>query len=475
MKDPANNPRSTALLCSALALAGLSGCIELDATQSEEQLSLSHETEEIVDNLEAAGMPEAEVEVRDDGTVILGGDAVVSLQASREMAGARAVPSLDGHEFRQHATHNLLSDSIEVICLVESSAYTGVLSDGLDSAIERYNELNLSFTFERGDAGSCDAIINLHTRGGYTAIAGFPANGQPFEHLSMATGIANLGEDVTRHVLMHELGHTIGLRHTDYYDRGISCPQGGDESDLSHGANHIEGTPTTAIMGGSVLNACYSSASDGLWTLSDLQALATLYGTGAPAGPNTCIDACGSNAGSCWCDDQCEFYGDCCEDKVVVCEEGQGGDPEIPEGDGHFAEGSFCDLYNGESITLHGTHGRFVSSGGLASGGSLTQVITAGTDEQFEVTCRSGTKVTLQTSNGQFLDALGDTGPSSIGQHADLGSNRAWVPEQQSDGRWAFRSFGGLHIRARPSGANYVVDLYGGAVGTWKHFTVAIS
>jgi len=36
---------------------------------------------------------------------------------------------------------------------------------------------------------------------------------------------------------------------------------------------------------------------------------------------NTCQDACGGkSAGSCYCDDDCTYYGDCCDDKVAICD-----------------------------------------------------------------------------------------------------------------------------------------------------------
>ncbi len=36
---------------------------------------------------------------------------------------------------------------------------------------------------------------------------------------------------------------------------------------------------------------------------------------------NTCEDSCGEkSAGTCWCDDTCSYYGDCCDDKVSVCD-----------------------------------------------------------------------------------------------------------------------------------------------------------
>ncbi len=478
MNDSIIDSRSVLLLSSALALCGVVGCVDVDDPLAHDELSstLDGETHEIVDNLEAAGMPEAEIEIRDDGTVVVGGDAVVTLEASREMAGTRAVPS-DDPTFRQYASTNQLSDTVDLICLVEANAYNGVLGAALDSAIVRYNELDLSFSFQRGSGAQCDATITMRTWGGTGAQAGFPSGGLPFDTVYMGTGIPNFGEDVTRHVIMHELGHAVGIRHTDYYDRSITCspPYDGVEDVNPHGADHVPGTPTTAILGGSVMNACYNRGSDGEWTASDLNTLDTLYGSGTTE-TNSCFGNCGQNAGSCWCDSLCDFYGDCCDDLADACEPTPVDPPTVPTGDdGHFLEGSFCDLYDDETITLLSTHGRYVSSQDLASGGSFNQAAAVDANAQFLVQCRSATRITLQTNDGKFLKALGDTAPSGIGPNNNTNTSvTIWIPELQASGHWAFRNFNGLHMRARPSGAAYVVDLYDGAVGNWKHFEVAI-
>ncbi len=40
-----------------------------------------------------------------------------------------------------------------------------------------------------------------------------------------------------------------------------------------------------------------------------------------PPAPASCVDHCGGAAGdtSCWCDDQCEAFGDCCDDFAAAC------------------------------------------------------------------------------------------------------------------------------------------------------------
>jgi hypothetical protein len=83
---------------------------------------------------------------------------------------------------------------------------------------------------------------------------------------------------VNEHVISHELGHCIGFRHSDYYNRAISCGgSASNEGTAGVGANLIPGTPSTAVVGGSIMNACFRSTETGEWTSSDVTALNYLY------------------------------------------------------------------------------------------------------------------------------------------------------------------------------------------------------
>lgn len=236
-------------------------------------------TQEIVDNLLAADYPESEIEVRADGVVIVGGDAVVSLEASREMIGL--VGHDDDHseaQFRQYRTNNLVGPGVAIICIDGSSA-SGTMSTALDNAIANYTNLGLSFDMKRttGSNVGCDAEIVVSVKGGAGGSSGFPAGGLPYGVVNVGKSTANYGVAVATHVLTHELGHTIGLRHSDYYNRTISCGTGGNEGDGGVGAVLIPGTPSTAVQDGSVMNACFHGGSTGKWTNSDLTALNALY------------------------------------------------------------------------------------------------------------------------------------------------------------------------------------------------------
>ncbi len=238
--------------------------------------------DEIVDNLRAAGYPDSEIEIRDDGAVLVGGDAVVTLAASSEMITADAEDDL---AFRQYRTGGLIFPSMGLIC-IDGSALSGTLSDALDAAIANYTDLWLTFDMVRisGSTVGCDATIIASVVGGSTAESGFPSGGLPFPTIKIGTDVASqLG--VATHDITHQLGHCIGLRHSDYYDRAISCggSAGGEVPDV-WGTVHIPYTPVDATYNGSVMNTCHNPGSTGVFTPSDITALKRLYGVAYGAG-----------------------------------------------------------------------------------------------------------------------------------------------------------------------------------------------
>lgn len=245
------------------------------------------EVTEIVANLHEAGYPEREIVVTDDDVVIVGGDAVVTLEASREMVGlTRRGDDEHDDEFRQYRTNNVISTALDLICINGAAFTDPTMSAALDSAIARYNAQNLSFDMQRvaGPTAGCDATITAHVTTGTSSVAGFPVGGLPYGHIYIGSGTTAYGATVTGHVIEHELGHCIGFRHSDYYNRSISCGAGGDEGAAGVGANLIPNTTPTAVLNGSVMNSCYNGGSTGIFTDEDLDALHQLYGRDCCAG-----------------------------------------------------------------------------------------------------------------------------------------------------------------------------------------------
>ena len=256
-----------ATVVAAICSAWTFGC-----SSSEPQPGSLEEQQEILDNLAEAGYPSSDITIV-NGLVYAGRDGHVTLGASREMAETIGA----GEE--QYRTTNLVGTAVSKICVVPTATFNGYsrLSAGLDLALDNYNSQNLRLTFVRGSASDCTATISAKTTSGVGGSSGFPNAGKPYGTINIGVGLQDYSADVNEHVITHEIGHTIGFRHSDYYNRAVSCGSGGNEGASNVGAILIPGTPDTARTGGSVMNSCFRSSETGEWSSSDKVALDYLY------------------------------------------------------------------------------------------------------------------------------------------------------------------------------------------------------
>lgn len=184
----------------------------------------------------------------------------------------------------QYRTTNLVSKP-RTITVKVSNLGTAFIA-GTDTAIARYNALGLDLTFTRitsGTAGITITGFNQGPSGGYITLgsAGFPtSSGAPYSSILMNTNSAAYGSNpnvlYVGSVIQHEIGHCIGMRHTDYANRSYSC--GGsavNEGASSVGAVYIPGTPTGADANSWML-AC-SNGGNRTFNANDKIALNYLY------------------------------------------------------------------------------------------------------------------------------------------------------------------------------------------------------
>jgi len=227
--------------------------------------------------------------IKFDQGYLVEGDIYLTPADLAAMQQGNKLPSLE-----QYRTNNLVNTSggIRTITMYAQSGtcntcYSAGMIAGLDAAIARYNSENLNIRFSRVTSSTGANIVMTRLKKGEEAqgilgSAGFPtASGNPYNQIKMSGvleskyGLSTAGIAT---IIAHEMGHCVGFRHTDYYDRSVSC--GGatsNEGASTVGAVHIPGTPTDATRAAKSWMLACTDGGDRPFNNEDKTALNYLY------------------------------------------------------------------------------------------------------------------------------------------------------------------------------------------------------
>jgi hypothetical protein len=240
-------------------------------------------SETVMSKIKAAGFNTDEV-IKVEGGYIVEGDIMLT---DENLENAATSPVLRIANDEQYRTNNLVGGLPRTIRVKVTGLGTAFIQ-GTDLAISRYNAANLRLKFQRVTSGTANINIvgfNQGPSGGLITLgsAGFPSGGNPFNSISLNTNSAAYGSNPNVNfvgsVIQHEIGHCIGMRHTDYFNRLISCPSAArpNEGQGANGAVLIPGTPSGAsLSAGSWMLAC-SNGGNRTFNANDLVALNFLY------------------------------------------------------------------------------------------------------------------------------------------------------------------------------------------------------
>ncbi len=266
------NVLSTAALCTASLLA-LSSC----SKEKETAVAPAAVSQDAMAQIKALGFSTDGVKKVEDGYVVEG-DMLLTPEL---LASAPGYSTLRVGQDEQYRTTNLVGSLPRVLTVSISSSFSSAYVSAIDEAIRRYNAASLRVTFRRISTTGANLPVKFSSDLGPGVLGqsgGFPSGGNPAPGFTLVPNVINSSNvNYIATIMAHEMGHCIGMRHTDYYNRAYSCGgSASNEGASSVGAILIPGTPSVAEPNSWML-ACVGNGVNRPFTANDLTALNYIY------------------------------------------------------------------------------------------------------------------------------------------------------------------------------------------------------
>jgi len=176
----------------------------------------------------------------------------------------------------QYCIFNRVTGTPRNITVHLATTFPTTYATALNIALARYNAQALTLTFTRvtSSAGADIHIVPYNNPSGPLASSGFPSSaGNPYGTISLNTMLSTLygfSNDAIATLITHEIGHCIGLLHSDYMGGG---PCNAQPPSLPTG-QLIPGTPTLDQL--SFMLSCVAG-NNRPFTIGDRNALNYMY------------------------------------------------------------------------------------------------------------------------------------------------------------------------------------------------------
>ena len=271
------------LALTAITAVTVISCQKNEITEEIEQQKLEP-TQEQLDQLLKIGVNNENVTLEDitllDGVTqryLVSGDISIPVSDLDKY-----VNKMENNTQKQYRTPFIVSPPNRTIDIIGYTgaccALTSKMQTALRWAVNNYNRLNTSLRFRLTFGTNFipqDIVVYNNNQSGGGGSAGFPTPaGLPYKYIQINAGTDNFSTNVVEHVMTHEIGHCVGFRHQDWFNRQ-SCGYVGPLPAESP-AILIPGTPPSSFAD-SVMLACFNANEDGEFTATDIQALNILY------------------------------------------------------------------------------------------------------------------------------------------------------------------------------------------------------